>query len=250
MVKILIILLVAYLMAGLLLFFKQRDLLYFPTAESHTTQAQALWLDSDHNRLKIWKINNHQRAVIYFGGNAEAVEANITQFKELLPGYSIYLVNYRGYGGSSGSPSEQALFADALAVFDSISHQHGTVSVIGRSLGTGVALYLANQRPVDRVVLITPYDSIVNVAKSHYPSYPVGWFLKDRFDSIQHSQGLTQPTLVLTAANDQIIPAKNSQNLIAHLQQAPLQQVSIAASNHNDISLHAEYAAAITRFMR
>ncbi len=249
MIKVLLLLIFLYLAACLLLFFKQRDLLYFPTPEVNSTQAEAIWLDTQQQRLKLWKLHQQPHAIIYFGGNAEAIEENITNFDQAFAGHTVYLANYRGYGGSSGNPSEQALFDDALAIYDAISTQYQSISVIGRSLGSGVAVYLATQRKIDKLVLITPYDSVKNVAQSHYPVFPVNWLLKDRFDSLSRASQLTQPILILLAEQDNTVPRKHSEALIKALNPELIQVEVIARSDHGSISSRRQYLDSLRRFL-
>jgi pimeloyl-ACP methyl ester carboxylesterase len=106
-------------------------------------------------------------------------------------------MNYRGYGGSDGTPSETALLSDALFVFDYMLATEGIdpahVVLMGRSLGSGVAVHVAAKRKVGGVILVTPFDSLVNVARAHYPIFPVGLMLKHRFDSAALAPGITTP---------------------------------------------------------
>ncbi|MFM2003805.1 MAG: hypothetical protein RI963_3231, partial [Planctomycetota bacterium] len=108
-------------------------------------------------------------AVIYFGGNAEEVDRSADDYAAAFPRHAIYLMNYRGYGGSQGGPSKAALHRDAAALYEYVASRHGTIVVIGRSLGSGVAVRLAVSNRVDRLILITPFDSIVNVARGLFP---------------------------------------------------------------------------------
>ena len=105
------------------------------------------------------------------------------RFRAAFPDRSLFLVNYRGYGGSSGQPSEAALFADALAIFDHVRREHSEIAVMGRSLGSGVAVLVASERPVEQLVLVTAFDSLVNVAREYLRWLPVGRLLRDRYDS-------------------------------------------------------------------
>src|SRR5688572_636014 len=97
----------------------QRAQIYYPTPESDVPGAHALWVESSNERIKVWVVSRPgPKALIYFGGNAEDVALDVDSFTEAFPDRSLFFVNYRGYGGSSGRPSEDALVADALVVFD------------------------------------------------------------------------------------------------------------------------------------
>ncbi len=232
------------------LYFAQRSLLYFPTPETDSSLA-AIWrFETDGATLKIWRIAGRgRRALLYFGGNSEDVAANIAEFAALFPERTAYLVNYRGYGGSTGAPTEAALLADGEAVFDAIRAQSDDVAVIGRSLGSGVAVHLAATRPVSKLVLVTPFDSIVRVAQAHLPLVPVAWLLEDRFDSLAQVGKITTPTLVLLAPRDRVIPAANSVRLLAAFSHGRAQTRTIPGTNHDSISGAPAYAAALAEFL-
>ena len=236
MLKIISTGLLLYALACIVLYTKQRSLLYFPTPENFNALAEAWWFETNEVKLKIWKINQGEKAILYFGGNAEAVEGNLDSFKKMFGGYSVYLVNYRGFGGSTGQPTEQGLNQDALALYDELITQHTSISVIGRSLGSGLACYLAANREIHKLALITPYDSIKNLAQSLYPLFPVKWLIKDHFDSLLIAPSLSNDTLILLAEKDEVIPLKHSQLLINALGGTRLQTHTIRGANHNDIS--------------
>jgi len=143
-----------------------RGQIYFPTPDSEAPGAQALWIESQGERIKTWAVSRPgERALLYLGGNAEDVAGNVELFAEAFPDRSLYLVNYRGCGGSSGRPAEAGLVADAFAVFDQVRARHTNVTVMGRSVVRGVAVQVAAARPVERLALATAYDSLVNVAR-------------------------------------------------------------------------------------
>ena len=239
-----------YALICIALYLLQRSMLYFPTPAANRANASVFLLYNGEHILKIWHVDRaSDKALIYFGGNAEDVAASIASFTELYPGYDLYLANYRGYGGSSGSPSEGALLSDGLALFDAIRNTHGVITVKGRSLGTGVALHLAAERPVDSLILVTPYDSMTRVAGHHYPFLPVSLLLKDRYDSLSMTGQVNIPILVLTAEHDEVIPRTSSDNLIAHLPVASTTAVTIAGAGHNDIEQFGQYTAAIREFL-
>jgi pimeloyl-ACP methyl ester carboxylesterase len=233
------------------LYFAQRSFIYYPTPESRNVAAEDLRLDLDGATVQIWRLAaENDDAVIYFGGNAEDVALNIGHFSAIFPDKAIYLVNYRGYGASTGSPTEAAITADAQAIFDHISPAHSSISVMGRSLGSGVATFLAATRTVGRLVLITPYDSMVSVAQSAYPIFPVSALLKDRYDSLSHADSISIPTLLLIAERDEFIPMKSSRNLAAALDGSLTTVTVIANAGHNTIQNFGEFSTTLAEFMR
>jgi alpha-beta hydrolase superfamily lysophospholipase len=151
------------------------------------------------------------RLMIGFGGNAQDAEELGQDLAGRFADLYVAVFHYRGYGDSGGSPSEAALFADALAIHDRLEHtlRPETVVAFGASLGSGVAVYLSKHRPIDGMILATPYDSIEAVAKRAYPWLPVGLFLEHRFRSIDFMIGNRTPTAIIAAANDRVIkPAR------------------------------------------
>lgn len=250
MLWVLKISLLVYAGFGVFLYFAQRSFMYMPVAENKADDTPFEFVEVDGARLKLWVVGEPaEEAVIYFGGNAEDVYYNADDFRRHLPSKTVYLVNYRGYGGSSGSPSEEALFADALQLFDRIAQRHARVSVIGRSLGSGVATYLASRRPVVRSVLVTPHDSALAIARRMYPWYPVGWMLKDRYDSVAHADAVTAPVLLVLAENDTLIPNEHSYRLAAAFDDPAVETVVIDGAGHNGISGHQHYWPAIAGFL-
>ncbi len=233
------------------LYLTQRSFIYFPTPESQNVMAEDLRLDFDGATLQIWRLAaEKEEAVIYFGGNAEDVAQNLGQFSSIFPDKAIYLVNYRGYGASTGTPSEAAIVSDAQAIFDHISPAHSSISVVGRSLGSGVAMFLAATRNAERMVLITPYDSIAKLAQSSFPIFPVSAILKDRYDSLSHASSMSIPTLILIAERDEFIPMKSSRNLAAAMDSSITTVKVIENATHNTIQNFGQYTAALGEFLQ
>jgi len=242
-----------YAAACAVLYFNQRGLIYFPTPGAGAPGAERITVENEGESLRIWHAGpggpDAPQAIIYFGGNAEDVAQNIPLFKTIFAKTSVYFVNYRGYGGSSGSPSEPALFADALAVFDYVHAKHADVSVIGRSLGSGVAVYLAAMRDVKKMVLITPYDSIENVARAAYPAFPISLLLKDKFASNTRIGGLKIPVLFNLAEHDDVVPQANSEALIALLPVSQAEVVMIPGTTHHSIETPDLFAETLRSFL-
>ncbi len=250
-VVILVVVALIYLAACVLLYFYQRSLLYFPTTESRLSDAPSMTVESGGESLRVLtRQNDGPDAIIYFGGNAEDVSTSLFRFSTVLPNQSLYFVNYRGYSGSTGTPSEEALFSDALAVYDLIRDKHQNISVIGRSLGSGVAVYLAANRKVDKLVLVTPYDSIENVAKKNFPIFPVSLILKDRFDSALRIPNVEARSIVILADNDEVIPRANSDVLIARFPSDQVTVKVIDGTNHNSIGTSQTYFDAVVDLLR
>ena len=168
-----------YVVFGAFLYIFQRKLIYFPTKKIPHNFEQ-LKLENEKENIEVIVLNpKKDEAIIYCGGNAEAVIYNAEDFLTIFPSKTVYLLNYRGYGGSSGSSTEKGIFSDILFLFDKIHKEHKKIHALGRSLGTGVVTYLASNRPIEKMILITPYDSIKNIAQKRFPIYPIFLLLKD-----------------------------------------------------------------------
>jgi pimeloyl-ACP methyl ester carboxylesterase len=162
-----------------------------------------------------------------------------------LPNHALYLLHYRGYAGSSGSPSEAANRRDALALFDRARSEHAQVAILGRSLGTGLAVYLASERPVSHLVLITPFDSLEEIAAAHFPFFPVRLLLRDRYDSWRLAPAITAPTTIIAAEHDEVVPLASTERLFTRFAKGLASMKILRGVGHNSISLHPDYIAAV-----
>jgi pimeloyl-ACP methyl ester carboxylesterase len=225
----------------LALFLAQRSFIYYPTPKS-VGHNNPLTLNIDGERILVSTHPNiGSDAVIYFGGNAEDVSYSLPTLADAFPDRSLYAMNYRGYGGSTGKPSESALIADALALFDRVHADHPKIIVIGRSLGSGVAIHIASERTVERLILITPYDSLAEVAATQFRIFPVRWLMLDKFESWRYAPKVTAPTHLIAAQNDEVIPAASTAALYKHLPQSLATLTVIPGVDHNRISDSADY---------
>lgn len=231
-----------YIALCAVLYFQQRSMIYLPQPRTVVDGATMLELPVDGaDVLVTTQPRPGDEALLYFGGNAEDVSYGLPAIAEAFPDHAIYLMHYRGYGGSSGTPSEAALFSDAVTLFDRVHAEHRSIVVVGRSLGSGVATYLASVRPVARLVLVTPYDSLVAVASKHYPFFPVRWLMRDKYESLRYAERVTAPTLIIAAQFDEVIPASSTQALFPHFRPGVATMKVIAGTSHNTISESAEY---------
>jgi pimeloyl-ACP methyl ester carboxylesterase len=230
---------------------KQRELLYLPQDTRADVKQTDFGIARNGVMLNGWLVNIGQPgAVVYFGGNAERIEDRRAQFGRWFPHSSIYLVPYRGYGASEGTPTEADILEDALHVFDQVqARQPGArIVVIGRSLGSAVASYVASKRPVAKLVLVTPFDSMANVAQSHYPWLPVRWLLQDRYDEAAYLAKYDGPLLVVRAGRDDVVPPASTDRLLAALPKPP-QVLDLPHADHASVASDPAYAKAISTFV-
>ena len=230
----------AVLCAGLYL--KQRTLMYYPQRAAPGAEASMHALAGTDAGIRISvRESDGPEALVYFGGNAEDVSRNLPEFAAAFPTHAIYLLHYRGYGGSAGEPTEAGLVKDALALFDLVHKKHGRVTVIGRSLGSGLAMRVASQRKVARLVLVTPYDSLQDIAADLYPWMPVRWLLVDKYESWRYAPKVSAPTLLLEAERDDVIPRASTRKLLSRFPQGVARLEVVVGADHNSIAQSDRY---------
>ena len=246
--------LLMYLLQDRLLFFAQPlDAAARAAIGRQFPFAREVFVHSDTGeRLQAWHVpgNPGKPIVLYFGGNAEEVSWMIPEARSRVPGLAWLLVSYRGYGGSEGSPSEAAIRADALRWYDYAVKELGANEVIGfgRSLGSGAAVFLASQRPVKAVVLVTPFDSLVEVARHHYPLLPVRTLLRHPFDSVGRAPQVAAPLLCIAAARDEVIPAVHARRLY-EAWGGPKRWLLLEEAGHNTVDSHPLFWQAVSDFL-
>lgn len=207
---------------------------------------------TDGTKLQAWHAGVGGPLVIYFGGNAEESSWMLEELRQ-TPGISWLIVSYRGYGLSEGAPSEAALVSDALQWYDHALTLPGTdpkrVYAFGRSLGTGVAVALAADRPLAGVILSTPYDSLGAVARHHYGFIAVEALLKHRFDSLSKAPALRLPLLCLIAERDEVIPPEHGGRLF-NAWGGPKRKVILEMAGHNTTDAHPLFWTSIRDFLQ
>jgi uncharacterized protein len=242
---ILLFVVAGYVGLAALLYLGQRSLMYFPDTRRHApadlglTQAEEVALTSaDGVRVTVWHVPPRESlpVVIYFQGNGGGLDLRTERFKRVTAGgIGLVALNYRGYGGSEGKPTEGGLILDAKAAYDFAVGRYGAERIVlwGESLGTGVAVALAAEKPVARVVLESPYTSITDVASSVYWFVPVRQLLKDSFHSDERIAKVTAPVLVIHGERDMIVPFRLGERLYG-LIQSPKQFIRLREAAHND----------------
>ena len=245
-----------YLTGLALLYFAQRSLIFpipetvrtapeaagFPEAEEHALTA------ADGEKVIVWHVpaKPGRAVVIYFPGNGDFLAALVGHFRGITAdGTGLVALSYRGYAGSSGQPSEQGLLNDAAAAYAFAAARYSADRIVlwGFSLGSGVAVALAADRPVGKIILEAPYTSIVDVAGSLFWFAPVRWLIRDPFRSDERIARITAPLLVMHGARDATIPIRFGERLFA-LAHAPKQFLRFPEGGHNDLDNYGAIEAA------
>lgn len=223
----------------------QRALIYFPVLDrDETVEATTLRRDGVVLRISVHRAQSPQ-AVVYFGGNAEDVSRAMPLLRRAFPTAAIYAPHYRGYGGSTGRPGETALVDDGAALMADVATRHADIVLIGRSLGSGVAMQVAARHPPTRLVLVTPFDRMAALARHHYPWLPAALLLRDRYDSAAHAPQVNVPTTLVVASRDSIVPPERARALAAAFAPGVARSVLLEGAGHNDVDAHPGYVAAL-----
>ena len=208
----------AYLGVCGLLWATQESLLFFPRALAHPPThpaAESVDIERPDALLRGWVVNavQHGPVIVYFGGNAEEVSVNIGAFAERCA--TTVLMNYRGYGESTGKPSERHLVGDAVAVSEWAKERFPDRPLVlfGSSLGAGIAVLAAAQIGPEAAILLSPYRSIARVAQKHFRVFPVRWMLRHPFRA-ESVVGAMPPALVIASSEDEIIPYEESLGMV------------------------------------
>ena len=259
-------LIIIALFIGALMLFQDR-LLYFPsqvalehyvpsgldtwpqtTASSESITEQSAQAVSPVVQQELLGLVSHPKnaqgmtgLAILFHGNAGHAAHRSYYADQLTPlGIRTILAEYPGYGPRTGSPSEHVLISDGVDIVNRAYQQYGgPVWLIGESLGAGVAAAVLERVPslVHGIMLITPWNRLMDVAALHYPFLPVRWLLKSDYDSIVALHGFAGPKLIIVAENDSIVPAELGMDLFEKISQ-PKRLVTIKSAGHNDWMTH------------
>lgn len=184
--------------------------------------------------------------ILGFGGNAWNAQDVAEYLRELFPDEDVIAFHYRGYAPSQGSPSSEALIADAPLVYDLAVERFTPkrVVAIGFSIGSGIAARLAAARRLDGLILVTPFDSLKAVAKSMYPWLPIGPFFEHEIDAASALEKLDVPVAIIAADHDEIVPRERTDALRKRVPRLVVDR-TIARSGHNDIYARSDFHEAI-----
>ena len=248
---LLLLITVAVVYAGfcVALYTMQRSFQYFPTPRRlGPTQMAGTFQNGDTLLQLTVRPHAGPGAVLYFGGNGEDVSSSVAPLMAAFPEREIVMLHYRGYGGSAGRPTEADITADAAGLFDKVHAQHPDVIVIGRSLGSGVAARLASTRPVSKLVLVTPYDSLLGIAQRQFWFAPVRWLLIDKYETWRYVPKIKAPVLILRAELDELIPAESTEALRARFPAGQAREVVVTGASHNTIIDDPVYTRSLAEF--
>jgi len=233
----------------------QRQLMYFPDTTYFTPEQAGLAgveervLETpDGERVLAWyaRAKPGRPTILYFHGNAGSLEARTERIRKYMArGLGVLMMTYRGFGGSSGAPSEAANVADALLAYDTLAKSGvaaDDIIVYGESLGTGVATQVAAARAVAGLVLDAPYTSMVDLAALHYPFVPGRWFMTDRYETRLHIASVKAPVLILHGERDTIVPVAMGREIFA-LAAEPKTLRTFPAAGHDDHYKFGSYEA-------
>ncbi|MQA30770.1 MAG: prolyl oligopeptidase family serine peptidase [Luteitalea sp.] len=250
-----------------LLWTVQRRLIYFPTGGVPTASSTGLsdvepvtFETTDGLGLSGWFVGasgpSPRVTVLVFNGNAgNRAHRGPLAAALHLHGLQVLLVDYRGYGGNPGAPTEEGLAADSRAARAYLAGRPDVdparIVYFGESLGTAVAIDLAVTHPPAALVLRSPFTSMADVGQHHYPFLPVSLLLRDRFAAIDRIRRIRVPLLVVAGGHDRIVPIENTRRLY-DAAVAPKTLLVLPDADHNDYQLLAgdEMIQAVVRFLQ
>ncbi len=246
--KWLVVLAAGGYLGGLAVLFLAQRAVIFPIPQTVRTTPEAsgfreaeehILTTADGEKVIVWHVpaKPGHAVVIYFPGNGDFLAGLVSHFRRITAeGTGLVALSYRGYAGSSGRPSEQGLLQDGAAAYAFTAARYGADRIVlwGFSLGSGVAVALAADRPVGKLILEAPFTSITEVAGSLFWIVPVRWLIRDQFRSDQRIARVRAPLLIMHGARDTTIPIRFGERLFA-LAREPKQFVRFPEGGHNDL---------------
>ena len=242
-----------YAVVVMLLYFFQTRLIFYPGKLSKNFR-----FSGNYNALEVFLVTEDgeringlfydgkgEDVILYFHGNAgdlsgwQFVSEDFTAY-----GYKVFIIDYRGYGKSSGSISEKGFYHDAEAAWQFLTDEKGVPSsniiIYGRSIGTGVPVELATRHLCKGVVLESPYTSLPSLANEKFPLFFPGWYLKYRFDNLTKINSVKAPLILLHGSSDTLIPASHTQRLFDKFD-GKKRMILFEGASHNDLNSYKEH---------
>lgn len=245
--RLLAIFVILYVMIGSSLYFLQEKLMFLPTKLEHEyvykfdQEFEELFLKPEPNVIINaihFKNENPKGVILYFHGNAGDLSrwGKITEYFAAL-NYDVLVMDYRSYGKSKGKLNEQGFYNDAQFCYDYLKQRYYESEIIlyGRSLGTGIANYLASTNQPKQLILETPYYSILDIAKHRFPMFPVKSLLKYEFKSYEYIKNVKCPITIIHGTNDQVVPYSSGKKLFNSAPKENTMFKTIDDGGHNDL---------------
>jgi uncharacterized protein len=248
-----------YVALAITVYLTQRSLMYFPDrvrvapAQAGLPEAEEVaLLASDGVSSLAWHVapRRDMPVILYFHGNGGSLAHRVARFRKLVTaGIGLVALEYRGYGGLTGSPSEAGLVADATAAYAFAAARYPVSQLVawGESLGSGVAVALAADKPLGRLILEAPFTSALAVGQLHYWYLPVRLLMKDQFRSDARIARITTPLLILHGVQDRIVPYAMGEHLF-DLANKPKHIVRFLDAGHEDLDANGALDA-VARFL-
>jgi uncharacterized protein len=261
-----ILLLLLLALAGFALWLRHNEsrMIYFPdrTLETNPRQAgltyQDVWLQTDDGiKLHGWYMPSRKPCgltLLLLHGNAGNISYRMEKYAVLLGlGVNVFALDYRGYGNSTGQPSETGLYHDATAAYRYLTQQRNIAPrqliLYGESLGSAVAVDLASKQPSGGVILEEAFTSAADVAQQMYPFLPMRWLVRSKFDTLDKIARINAPLLMLHSRDDELFPLRYAQRLLAAAR--PPKQLVVLRGGHNDafVTSATRYQSALRQFI-
>ena len=251
--KALIIVLGLYIMIGTSLYFLQENFLFRPTVLSQdytfkfSNDFEELFFKTDDHAIinaLHFRVENPKGVILYFHGNAGDLSrwGKITEYF-VEKDYDVLVMDYRTYGKSSGVLSEQALYNDAQFCYNYLkdSYSEKDISVYGRSLGTGIATYIASKNEVKQLILETPYYNIHDVASYRFPMFPVKYLVHYKLPNNEFIKNVICPIAIIHGTNDRVIPFQSGKKLFDVSLKDKTTFIKVKGGNHNNLIEFSDY---------
>lgn len=251
----------AYFLLLCFVYLEQRGLIYHPRSGDMSPKVWGLKQvrlvtiqTSDGLSLKAWysPAKNNKPTILYLHGNYGHLGHRAGRIKPYIKaGFGVLLLSYRGFSGNKGQPTEQGLYLDARAAIQYLNLQgvsSNCIVLLGESLGTGVAVKMAEESQVGAVILRSPYTSLVEVAKNRYPIFPVSLMLKDRFESIKRIKNVYAPALFIHGKKDRVIPLSQGEALYLAANEPKVFKLYPRAGHNNLPSLGPEVIGFLKKY--
>lgn len=257
LIRVLLLVTGLYILIGSALVVFQEKLIFLPTVLeqdykfefNHEFEEVFLETDTDAIINAIhFKVENPKGVIVYFHGNAGDLDRWGTIAEYFVKrDYDVFIMDYRTYGKSVGPLTEEAFYHDAQFCYDyvNVRYPESDITVYGRSLGTGIATYLASQNNPKQLILETPYYSLVDVAKNRLPIFPLKSLMSYSFPTYKFMKHVSSPILIIHGTNDRVIDISSGKKLYQSSNNKQIIFVEVLNANHNNLIEFEAYHQAI-----